>query len=217
MELLLLLVIIAAVFVALALRKPRAPARFSDTTRIQARIAEAAAPAAAPRKSHRRSTRPIDPLRLPALTSTTTATVASESQPGANWIVDLDQRTCNCPDFLKRRQHLAVDDARRLCKHGIKVLFDRGLTGQLSPLQRAVLNDRFFPSFDFIHCQRLGDIEVAFAWRDGERWINLFAPAARGSANYARFGYNLHERRWAGGDAPRWVRGASAAIKELLA
>ena len=167
------------------------------------------------RRTKRRLDAPLAPITLAssAIPQQQPANIASASEPGRFWTVDLNARTCTCPDFAKRRAHLSQTDARRLCKHAITVLIDRGLTHPLSPMMHALLEDDFFTRYDGIHSQEIGGIAVAIAFRDGEKWINLFAPDGPGSKSYARFGYDLHERRWAYGTAPRWVKGASATIR----
>lgn len=175
------------------------------------------------RSTARRFAGQLTPLRIPldAFPEIGVVHVASHSEPGVSREVDLASRTCSCPDFVKRRAQLSQDDARRLCRHAIDVLGERVLLGRVDDLTRLVLQDRFFTSYDGLHETEIGGVRVIIAFREGERWVNLFGPnnpktTGGRQAAFLRFGYDLHDRRWAYGETPRWIRGASAAIRDLF-
>lgn len=147
--------------------------------------------------------------------------VISQSMPDQHRRVDLAARTCSCPDFVKRRSHLSRNDIRRLCKHAVDLIAERRLDKHFPSLQRSVVYDRFFTSFDAVHAHQISEIKVAIAFKRGDEWINLFAPTATrvdpqvppDRVPHGRSGYNLRERRWAHAAAPRWIKGASEAIR----
>jgi hypothetical protein len=53
--------------------------------------------------------------------------VTSKSSKKKTYIINMDERSCTCPDWVKTRSHYFRGEPQRLCKHLVKAIVDRGM------------------------------------------------------------------------------------------
>jgi hypothetical protein len=130
------------------------------------------------------------------------------------YTVHLKELTCNCPDFIKRRQFFLPTDIRRLCKHIIKALFKEKNKEILPKYIMAML----FYSRDTNRGVRT-DVEYFEDIINDERialtnskagWYNIAAKDLKNK--YDSFGYNVLENRWSYEKHPKNAK----AIEKIL-
>ena len=137
--------------------------------------------------------------------------VRSQFTVGVKYDVDLDQQTCTCENFRKRRSH-PKNHVARWCKHLLKELKKAGAFSTLEGLQAEVV------TFSFTQCNKMYLIkhqdlpEMVLTLGDAlhsEGWININARKKRtgenikqASGKFENYGWNLHEKRWSYTDGP---------------
>ena len=157
----------------------------------------------------------FDPTECPS-----TLQVESETDPSLTYTVDLAARTCTCPDFIKRRSHLGTEDIRRLCKHAVSALTNHSVLDKLPAIHRAILRDEYYPSFDILHAERIGEMDIAIGFKHDGSWLNIYAPLPSRAKKpreprYYRYGYNADEDRWAYGEKPQQAATIAAVLKGI--
>ena len=139
----------------------------------------------------------IDKPRIPTLP----IKAPVEGRNDAQWVVDLAEHRCTCPDWSDRSQW-PVGHPGRFCKH---VAFALARTGKvLDPWFQALVDDCFSrgrgtpSSADWLLIE-LRPRRHALVSTDNTEWCNVFAPGGEG---YEHFGYNRLQKRWSYGSAP---------------
>lgn len=132
-----------------------------------------------------------------------TVEVPSETDAEQVYTVDLQELSCDCPEWTKRRSGYPVRDVRRIDKHIARALLDRGgsgdprvdcLIGPMRGKSRLGTKAQDLWSFD------VADANVLIATRQGTVWYDVIAQDAAGK--WRRYGYNPDEVRWAYGKGP---------------
>lgn len=126
-------------------------------------------------------------------------TVPSFAEPGVVYTVSFPAMTCTCPDFDKRRKHIAAPQLDRACKHIRRIIDDSGaLRGTI---YEAVLSSEYTSA----HYFTLADQPFIIGFTPGKEWINVYGVTRHGKdgiVRYQRYGYSLAELRWSYGEAP---------------
>jgi len=149
---------------------------------------------------------------FPALTDDAARRIPVVSSQGdATYYLDLCDYTCTCPDFQKRRSDQPPLGVLRACKHICRTLAESPRLASLNPLMRCIVEDcaqhghgtdsGFFDSNE-------KDGFAFYVTRPSEKgWLNVYAPAksqgGEKSVVFARYGFNVFDRRWSYGEAPR--------------
>lgn len=128
-----------------------------------------------------------------------TLQIRSHSEPGLLYEVNLEHPTCDCPDWLTQRQRLPVGHITRCCKHVLDAyrhLRPRtGWPGWLAPF----LDDGWppHPHTEWLLADAGGLYALVSTAPKG--WANVYVASGNG---HGRYGYNIHEDRWAYGEEP---------------
>lgn len=123
--------------------------------------------------------------------------------------LDLGKVTCTCSTGKRRKGLFKRNDQRRLCRHLVKELSERGILRPRDEWSAAIIgHGSDIPEQAWI--LRIGSAPPVLVCKNDNRdWINLFAPTRKGRERIAeasgplgKFGWNMDERRWAGGTSP---------------
>ena len=139
-----------------------------------------------------------------------------------NYIVNLFEYSCTCPDYLKRRQYFYPGDVRRVCKHQFALMEERGLVDQLDELSRAVL--KFGANRKTLRrLENKAGVAFALSTDTWAEWVDVVTRKKRVgekggaySGEYDVYGYNNSEKRWSYGEAPAGARAIKSAIRHEL-
>ena len=137
--------------------------------------------------------------------------VKSQFDAGVIYDVDLEQQTCTCESYKKRRLH-PKNHVARWCKHLLRALDKAGAFIPLEGLQSEVVK------FSYTHCDNMylikhSDLpEMVLTLTDGyisEGWVNINARKRRtgenirqASGHFSNYGWNLYQNRWSYGEGP---------------
>lgn len=124
------------------------------------------------------------------------------------YLLDLGKLTCTCADGQRKRRYKRKDP-RRLCRHLVRELRDRGLITGADPWSQAIIDSASgIPDNAFL-IRLTTAPNVLLVHEEGSRWFNLFAhtqhhgqPIAEASGPIERFGWSPDEQRWSYGKAP---------------
>jgi len=137
--------------------------------------------------------------------------VKSSADRNVTYEVDLEQQTCTCKNFAKRRSH-PKNHVARWCKHLLKSLNKAGAFSTLEGLQSEVVR------FNYTQCDQMYLIKhkelpemiltLTHDWLS-EGWININARKKRtgekvsqASGDFQNYGWNLYQERWSYGEGP---------------
>ena len=130
------------------------------------------------------------------------------------YIVDLNNVTCNCPNFLTGRVEFQANDPRRYCKHLFSLAIQNGFCNQINNENELVLsylqasaNMKFSLGKSF-YLKKIdnNDIFVIKNWKS--EWIDIYTRKKRTidkekcTGEIERYGYNPEINRWSYGYAP---------------
>ena len=138
--------------------------------------------------------------------------IASASENGVRYIVDLTEPTCTCPDFTAQRSRIPTGNPSRCCKHVLQALNQvRPKHGWPSWLDAFIeMGYRPHPR------QKWAVIKVgkdlALISSAPEEWANVYLN--NGSENQ-KFGYSILEDRWSYGIEPPYAGQVAASILKL--
>ena len=139
-----------------------------------------------------------------------------EGRNEVQYVVDLSEHRCTCPDWSTRERWPAGHPGR-FCKH---VAFAMARTGKvLDPWFQALVDDCFErsratpPEADWLLIELRPRRHALISVDEGE-WCNVFAPGADG---YEHFGYNREQKRWSYGARPSDAGCVEAAIQQYSA
>ncbi len=143
-----------------------------------------------------------------------TLSIASHSERGVVYSVDLTGPSCNCPDWKSNRSTLAIGDPTRCCKHVFdafsRVRPPSGWPGWLEAFFEE--GWRVHPSVRWRVLDVFGLLVLAST--APVDWANVFAPW--GNVGYQRFGYSVPQRRWAYNKEPLNADSIAKAIRSGL-
>lgn len=153
----------------------------------------------------------IDGVRLPSFNAK--FSVPSQSEPSRFYEVDLNGPSCTCPDWRTWRSNLPVGDLTRCCKHILSVYVRLVRPAETDNWLLAFIANAWpaDPGTGW-HLMTIESGKVLFCSASARGWSNVFAIADGG---YARFGYNVKEKRWAYGVEPPFGDAIAAAITSL--
>jgi hypothetical protein len=137
-------------------------------------------------------------VRLPNVTGR--YRIPSRSGAGKFYDVDLSGPTCSCPDWLSWRACLPVGHLTRCCKHVFDA-YAKFTGGKEVHGWLAAFLDNGWPAHPGAewHVLTTDLDEVLFCSPSESGWANVYAKEG---AQYARFGFNVYEDRWAYGSEP---------------
>lgn len=157
-------------------------------------------------------------LNLPKDFSKNPYQINSSSMENTVYEVDIENVSCPCADFKKRKRYLfSKNDPRRLCRHLSHIILNKLKIDQ-SELVTAIIaakNNDFVKEFKF-----QSGISFYICKSNAEKeWVNIIARKRKPGEKdgvytgaYEIYGYNLIEKRWSYGDGPD---GASEIKKYL--
>lgn len=123
--------------------------------------------------------------------------------------INLQQLSCTCPDFKKRRAYFPEGDIRRVCKHQAQAIIGLRKNMKITDdmrIQNIIRGSQDMGFHVFDQC-----IEVTFNEsvrgpnpfyifiEPNNDWINVVSFSLR---SFTRAGYNTIEKRWAYGSSP---------------
>jgi hypothetical protein len=136
------------------------------------------------------------------------------------YLVDMNELTCTCPDFINVRSKFPVTDARRLCKHLGKIIrtFNNKLEIHGSDFVRRTSTGLYhgYPLseiYEILIDEPINEIKTIYITKkeDGD-WIDVMFP----SGNYITGGgYNMKEKRWSYGKSP-FPHGSKQAFNKVV-
>ena len=137
--------------------------------------------------------------------------VASMSERGVQYRVDIGGQTCECENFKKRRSH-PRNHVARWCKHLLGAFDEVGAFNTLEGMQAEVVK------FEYTQCDKMYLIkhddlpEMVITLSDdslSRDWMDLYARKKRvgenikqASGSFERFSWNLYQERWSYNDGP---------------
>ena len=137
--------------------------------------------------------------------------VASMSERGVQYRVDIGGQTCECENFKKRRSH-PRNHVARWCKHLLGAFDEVGAFNTLEGMQAEVVK------FEYTQCDKMYLIkhddlpEMVITLSDdslSRDWMDLYARKKcvgenikQASGSFKRFGWNLYQERWSYNDGP---------------
>lgn len=135
-----------------------------------------------------------------------TIIVKSYSDSSQEYRVDVDEKTCTCPDFISNRRNFAKTNLKRFCKHIILGLTKTGKLEQFSEPIKAFLKERCEGergvNWNETHSKTMIEkSEVFLTKSETSPWVNVYAPYSK-AKKYRRFGFTLEEGRWSYGSKP---------------
>ncbi|MGZ7063320.1 MAG: hypothetical protein ACXVKD_10735, partial [Candidatus Angelobacter sp.] len=113
----------------------------------------------------------------------------------ANYMVNVVNQTCTCPDFEVTRSRFVKGHLRRICKHLAWPMRNNAAVGSF---ERMVFQEIKFglsamTRFRFISTT---DVRIALALKHDDRdWCDVVAPRPKG-ADHDWYGFNVTEKRW---------------------
>lgn len=143
--------------------------------------------------------------------------VPSHSEDDVLYEIDIENLTCTCPDWLKRRSHTSQDSPSRLCKHLVEYFSRKPvvLPPKLKPYKELIsLQGKRLRGMvaeeDDVHViyDKVDEIPFMADYREGTDWINV---VIRGQ----RYGYNWLEERWSYGKEPEYAERIVSKIERL--
>jgi len=153
----------------------------------------------------------LEDARLPSIDAK--FRVPSQSEMGKFYEVNLSGPSCTCPDWRTWRSRLPVGDLTRCCKHVLFVYAKAVLRKDTDGLLMAFIENGWppHPGAEW-HLLSVGANNVLFCTASEKGWANVFAKDGR---EYARFGFNVDEDRWAYGSQPADCEVIADAITSL--
>lgn len=150
----------------------------------------------------------LDNVRVPSVDAK--FQVPSQSEPGRFYEVDLSGPSCTCPDWRTWRSRLPVGDLTRCCKHVLHVYAKLARREKTDGWLFAFIENGWppHPGAEW-HLITVGADKILFCTASEKGWANVFAKEGR---DYARFGFNVDEDRWAYGSEPDGARAIASAI-----
>jgi len=146
--------------------------------------------------------------------------------------VDLNDASCNCPDWLHERSRLQAGSVSRCCKHVAEAFRTISPEGGWPGWFEGLLSDCVARGRGTDPKARWGVItvsrrQVLVGVSDAD-WANVYTDEEFGNQAYVhgeiweglgdtRFGFNYRENRWSYGTAPRGARTIKEAIKSMIA
>ncbi|MDX9788867.1 MAG: SWIM zinc finger family protein [Desulfobacterales bacterium] len=131
---------------------------------------------------------------------------------GNEYVVDLSQLSCTCPDFVERRAGFPVTDFRRCCKHISKTIIGEKINTKITReniikafIRKASLDDKGVPVFNkMLHIQINEKIRGTRSFyiiidKSKSPWVDIIDFTA---LTYMKCGYNFDENRFAYGQSP---------------
>ena len=113
----------------------------------------------------------------------------------ANYMINVVNQTCTCPDFEVTRSQFVKGHLRRICKHLAWPMRNNAAVGSF---ERMVFQEIKFglsamTRFRFISTT---DVRIALALKHVDRdWCDVVAPKTKGD-QHDLFGFNVTEKRW---------------------
>ena len=152
----------------------------------------------------------------------TNVRVRSHSEERTFYEIDLNEQSCTCPDFRKRRTGYPRGHMGRFCKHLMHELACRDAFSGASEWHRAIADEGYGgPAMAWI-VKLASPRQILVTADPSSDWINVFARAkkahersAEASGKIKRFGWNIAERRWSYGTAPPGARLIRDRLREL--
>lgn len=119
-----------------------------------------------------------------------------------SYLVDMDELSCECPDWLDRRYAYPSKDPRRLCKHIIgAIMGEGGFPQSLLPIESTILRiaaeGRGFPitiGWKTVTIQGR-EYDIFLPETKTGPWVNIYGDEGK-------WGYNRFEDRWSYDAAP---------------
>ncbi|MEG6505875.1 hypothetical protein [Nitratidesulfovibrio sp. 1201_IL3209] len=140
-------------------------------------------------------------------------TCKSSTDADVQYTLDVNNQTCTCPDWSKRRSAYPKNNPCRLCKH-LNVFFEEtgvALPAALKPFEDMIchfaFDDSGIPIGEKTEALVIGHPDGAFepvghlAVRKSmdSEWVNIYTSSLD-------YGYNIVERRWAYGNEPEFAQ-----------
>lgn len=130
--------------------------------------------------------------------------VKSFSDSNVSYQVEIDRRTCTCPDFVSNRRSFAEKDYRRLCKHIVEALVCSKKSEGFPPAIHEFLLTKYLEKKGVFWVEEFKELKVSgeiilVSRAESSPWVNVFAKnkaRTRDEPSHKRFGYNLLEERW---------------------
>lgn len=153
----------------------------------------------------------LDDARLPSVD--VKFRVPSQNEMGSFYEVNLSGPTCTCPGWRTWRSRLPVGDLTRCCKHVLYVYAKVGRRKDTDGWLMAFIENGWppHPSAEW-HLLSVGANKVLLCTASEKGWANVFAKDGR---EYACFGFNINEDRWAYGSKPSDGEVIADAIRSL--
>ena len=153
----------------------------------------------------------LDDARLPSVEAK--FRVPSQNEMGRFYEVNLSGPTCTCPDWRTWRSRLPAGDLTRCCKHVLYVYAKLARRKDTDGWLMAFIDNGWppHPGAEW-HLLSVGANKVLFCTASEKGWANVFAKDGR---EYARFGFNVDEDRWAYGSQPSHGEVIAEAIRSL--
>lgn len=142
----------------------------------------------------------------------------SSSSSDTEYLVDPEALTCQCPDWVGRRQQFPRTDPRRLCKHLLAAILGEGTI----PNCLAKYEDTFFRYSNFeergfplaqawttvqIHGQAY---DIFLPSSPNESWINIYSDEEK-------WGYHRFDKRWSYNEIPSVADELLTVVRNLEA
>ena len=156
------------------------------------------------------------PLLTPQLPVIPIAETVPSSSGADEYVVDLIKQTCSCPDWERRRK-LPLGDLSRACKHMAIMLYENSEQYTWHDCLVAYLEHVTFrntgekPSSKWQLVEDNGKC-LLVGYIKNDDWANVFAE---GDSGFERFGYNISQKRWSYGDAPKGQRAVRKFFRNL--
>ena len=148
--------------------------------------------------------------------------VESSSHPGTHYEVNLNALTCTCPNFVRLRQEVPPTSFGRMCKHlaaRYRLLVPEGASTELI---LAILGAGHM-KVDHRIARLASGGTVVLGFDPDREWCDVFARRRRAGERggsytglFARYGFNLLERRWSYGDGPDGAREIRRLIEAAI-
>jgi hypothetical protein len=136
--------------------------------------------------------------RMPAIPRE--VSIASHSEQGRIYTVDLRGPSCTCSDYRSHRSALPEGDLTRCCKH-ILAAYSQVQPDGGHPLWLGAFIEHAWQPHPKQKWQVVSlDTQPILISSAPSEWANVFAPASDGG--YDRFGYNVTQDRWSYGVEP---------------
>lgn len=142
----------------------------------------------------------------------------SSSSSDTEYLVNPEALTCQCRDWIDRRQQFPRTDPRRLCKHLMEaILGEGGIPDSLAKYEDTLLRYANFEQRGFPLAQVWTTIQIARHDYDiflppgpNESWINIYSDDEK-------WGYHRYEERWSYDNRPKDAATLLKAIRALEA